>query len=621
MISDNFLANAIRFLAVDAVQQANSGHPGMPCGMADVATVLFRKHLKFSAKYPKWPARDRFILSCGHGSMLLYALLYLTGYEDIAIDHIKKFRQIDSPCAGHPEYGALKGIETTTGPLGQGLANAVGMALSEKRQNALDPTFSHHTYVFASDGDMMEGISHEALSFAGHYGLNKLIVFYDANDITIDGALSLSCSDNAALRFQSYGFYVQTIDGHDYDAIDSAVLSARTSDKPSVIICKTTIAKGAPHLAGSASAHGSPLGADEVAAMRRALNWPDAPFEIPADILNEWRRIGSAHAGCHPDENQDPYRMGNFMDPDFRQNDNNTMHNSMATRSASQLFLESLIPQRPDIMIGSADLTPSNNTHTQTVQEFSKNNPQGQYIHFGIREHAMAGIMNGIALHGFFRPVGGTFLCFSDYMRPSIRLSALMGLPVIYVFTHDSIGLGEDGPTHQPVEHLSSLSVIPHIRVYRPCDTQETFWCWENALEDKTHPSLLCLSRQKVPNLSTRHIVKAAYVLADFGEACVCIASGSEVQIAYTVAQELCGKVISVPCLELWQDQEKLLGTMPRIIIEAGHRMRWNHLLRHQDYCFGVETFGHSAPYEKVYEKFNLTSAAVLQFVRARFPK
>lgn len=612
MIENTLLANAIRFLSVDAVQKANSGHPGMPCGMADVATILFRKHLKFSAKHPKWSERDRFILSCGHGSMLLYALLYLTGYADITIDHIKNFRQISSPCAGHPEYGALAGVETTTGPLGQGLANAVGMALSEKRQHALDSTFSHYTYVFTSDGDMMEGISHEALSFAGHYGLSKLIIFYDANDITIDGALSLSCSDNAALRFQSYGFFVQTIDGHDYDAIDASILSARASDKPSVIICKTTIAKGAPHLAGSAASHGSPLGTDEIIGMRKALNWPYAPFEIPTDILREWRKIGNAHH--HMDESLSTHPR--FVESDFIQNDINTAHGSMATRSASQLFLEALIPQRPDIMIGSADLTPSNNTHTETIQDFSKENPKGQYVHFGIREHAMAGIMNGIALHGFFRPIGGTFLCFSDYMRPSIRLAAMMGLPVIYVFTHDSIGLGEDGPTHQPVEHLSSLSVVPHIRVYRPCDIKETFWCWLNALEDKKHPSLLCLSRQKLPNLSTQNI-DAAYLLADFGNEYVCVSSGSEVQIAYAVAQELKGKIVSVPCLELWNDQEKLLGVAPRIIIEAGHRMRWNHLLRPQDHFFGIETFGFSAPYENVYDRFNINKTSILDTIKA----
>lgn len=611
----DLLANSVRFLTVDAIQKANSGHPGMPCGMADVATILFHAHLKFSAKHPQWPARDRFVLSCGHGSMLLYALLYLTGYEDISIDDIKNFRQFGSPCAGHPEYGALAGIETTTGPLGQGLANAVGMALSEKRQNALDPTFSHYTYVFTSDGDMMEGISHEALSFAGHYGLAKLIVFYDANDITIDGALSLSCSDHAALRFQSYGFHVQTIDGHDYDAIDDAITSARTSDKPSVIICKTTIAKGAPHLAGSAAAHGAPLGTAEIMAMRKALNWPYPPFEIPLDILHEWRKIGQIY---HPHKDENSSTQDSFTDPYMPKDSDIAMNDSMATRNASQLFLEALIPHRPDIMIGSADLTPSNNTHTKTVQEFSKDNPQGQYIHFGIREHAMAGIMNGIALHGFFRSIGGTFLCFSDYMRPSIRLSSIMGLPVIYVFTHDSIGLGEDGPTHQPIEHLSSLSVIPHIRIYRPCDTQETFWCWQNALEDQSHPSILCLSRQKVPNLSINQNIKAAYLLADFGRDYVCIASGSEVQIAHSIAQKLNGKVISVPCLELWQDQEKLLGTASRIIIEAGHRMRWNHLLRPQDHFFGVETFGYSAPYEKVYDAFNLTTEHIVKTVSKR---
>lgn len=613
-MKNSLLANAIRFLTVDAVQKANSGHPGMPCGMADVATILFRKHLKFSAKYPQWPARDRFVLSCGHGSMLLYALLYLTGYEDITIDDIKNFRQFGSPCAGHPEYRTFAGIETTTGPLGQGLANAAGIALSEKRQQALDPNFNHYTYVFASDGDMMEGISHEALSFAGHYGLNKLIIFYDSNDITIDGALSLSCSDNAALRFESYGFHVQTIDGHDYDAIDTAILSARTSDKPSIIICKTTIAKGAPHLAGSASAHGAPLGAEEVTAMRKSLNWPYAAFEVPSDILNEWRKVGCTHTEtCHLRENEDPDNTSNFLKPD------GVTHENMATRNASQLFLEQLIPQRPDIIIGSADLTPSNNTHTKTVHEFTKDNLQGQYIHFGIREHAMAGIMNGIALHGFFRPIGGTFLCFSDYMRPSIRLAAIMGLPVIYVFTHDSIGLGEDGPTHQPVEHLSSLSAIPHIRIYRPCDVQETFWCWNQALQDKTHPSLLCLSRQKLPNLSTSQDIRPAYILSDFGDNYVCIATGSEVQIAHAVAQKLKGKVISVPCLELWEDQEKLIGTAPRIIIEAGCRMRWNHLLRSQDHFFGVNTFGHSAPHEKVYEAFGLTAETILKSVQHTF--
>lgn len=606
MVHNEHLANSLRFLAVDAIQKANSGHPGMPCGMADVATVLFRKHLKFSAQHPQWPARDRFILSCGHGSMLLYALLYLTGYSDITIDSIKNFRQLGSACAGHPEYGALSGIETTTGPLGQGLANAVGMALSEKRQNALDPTFSHYVYVFASDGDMMEGLSHEALSFAGHYNLHKLIIFYDANDITIDGALSLSCSDNAALRFQSYGFDVQTIDGHNYDAIDSAITAARQSQTPSVLICKTTIAQGAPHLAGSSASHGSPLGTDEVAAMRKALNWPYPPFEIPSDILNEWRRIGSVYSGQAYNTWGIKYDEHTISPPQDAP--------AMATRRASQLFLEELIPHRPDILIGSADLTPSNNTHTKTVQEFSKDVPQGQYVHFGIREHAMAGIMNGIALHSFFRPVGGTFLCFSDYMRPSIRLSAMMRLPVIYVLTHDSIGLGEDGPTHQPVEHLSSLSTIPNVRVYRPCDVNETFWCWQTALQDERHPSLLCLSRQKLPNLSVSSAqgIMGGYLLADFGDACVCVASGSEVQIAYAVAQEQHGKVISVPCLELWENQEKLLGTAKRIIIEAGHRMRWNHLLRPQDHFFGVETFGYSAPYEKVYDKFKLNAKAIV---------
>jgi len=603
MISNNLLANAIRFLTVDAVQKANSGHPGMPCGMADVATVLFRKHLKFSAKHPKWPERDRFVLSCGHGSMLLYALLYLTGYEDITIEDIKNFRQLGSPCAGHPERGALAGIETTAGPLGQGLANAVGMALSEKRQNALDPTFNHHTYVFASDGDIMEGISHEALSFAGHYNLNKLIIFYDANHITIDGSLDLSCTDNAAMRFESYGFHVQTIDGHDYEAIDQAITFAKNSDKPSVIICHTIIAKGAPHLEGSASAHGSPLGAEEIAAMRIALDWPHEPFEIPENILHEWRKIGNNHKGIT--EHIISEKWQEIFPPQ-----NST---SMATRNASQLFLEELIPHRPDIIIGSADLTPSNNTHTQTVQEFSKNNPQGQYVRFGIREHAMAGIMNGIALHGFFRPVGGTFLCFSDYMRPSIRLASMMKLPVIYVFTHDSIGLGEDGPTHQPVEHLSGLSTIPDLRIYRPCDVQETFWCWQNALKDVSHPSLLCLSRQKLPNFEHQNI-NSAYLLSDFGDNCVCIASGSEVQIAHTVAQKLGGKVISVPCLELWNNQETLMGMAPRIIIEAGSRMRWNHLLRPQDRFFGVETFGFSAPYEHVYKKFHLTAEDILRY-------
>ncbi len=607
-MDDHLLANAIRFLTVDAVQKANSGHPGMPCGMADVATVLFRNHLKFSAKYPKWPMRDRFILSCGHGSMLLYALFYLTGYEDITIEDIKTFRQLNSPCAGHPEFGLLQGIEVTTGPLGQGIANAVGMALSEKRQNALAPVFSHYTYVFASDGDMMEGISHEALSFAGHYGLNKLIVFYDSNNVTIDGFMDLTCSDDAVSRFKSYGFFVQSIDGHDYDAIDKAIVLAHEAEKPSVIICHTVIAKGAPHLQGSPASHGAPLGEKEIVAMRKALNWPYPPFEIPQEVLKTWRAIGDKYT-------QDAlnfYSLPKYSHKSYVP----IADEDMATRKASQLFLEQLIPDRPDIIIGSADLTPSNDTQTKTVEVFSKNNPTGQYIHFGIREHAMAGIMNGIALHGLFKPIGGTFLCFSDYMRPSIRLAALMKLPVIYVLTHDSIGLGEDGPTHQPVEHLSSLSAIPHVCLYRPCDVYETFWCWQKALEDSRRPSLLCLSRQKLPMLSKNRPIDAAYVLEDFGDSCVCIASGSEVQIAKEVAKALKGKVISVPCLELWQDPKTLLGDKTRIVIEAGCRMRWNHLLRSQDHFFGVEDFGLSAPCQDVYKAFGLTVDQILSSLK-----
>ncbi|HKJ75542.1 MAG TPA: transketolase, partial [Alphaproteobacteria bacterium] len=553
------LANAIRALSMDAVEQANSGHPGMPMGMADVATVLFTRHLKFDPAWPSWPDRDRFVLSAGHGSMLLYSLLYLTGYEEMTIEQIRNFRQLGSHTAGHPEFDRALGIETTTGPLGQGLATAVGMAMAERHLAATfgSEAVDHCTYVLAGDGCLMEGISHEAISLAGHLKLNKLIVLFDDNHISIDGPTDLSVSDDQVARFKAHGWNAFRIDGHNADEIDAALAKAKTSDKPTLIACRTTIGFGAPKKAGSASTHGSPLGAEEVAGARMELGWPYPPFEIPDEILSVWRMAGqrgmkeTAAWRARLDQ-MDGGRRAAFdaalvgalpaaLDQALTDHKTSIIEDKpkIATRAASQKALEVINGVIETTVGGSADLTGSNNTNTSQLQALSANNYGGRYVHYGVREHGMAAAMNGLALHGGVIPYGGTFLVFTDYCRPSIRLSALMRQRVIYVMTHDSIGLGEDGPTHQPVEHLASLRAMPNINVFRPADGIETAECWELALKATETPSVIALSRQGLPTVRTDAVsenlsARGGYELraADGAAKVTVIATGSEVEIA-----------------------------------------------------------------------------------------
>jgi transketolase len=648
------MANAIRALAMDAVEQAKSGHPGMPMGMADVATVLFTQFLRFDPRVPDWPDRDRFVLSAGHGSMLLYALLHLTGYADMTLDELERFRQLGSRTAGHPERGHADGIETTTGPLGQGIGNSVGMALAERMLAAEfgDQIVDHHTYVIASDGDLMEGVSHEAASLAGHLGLNKLIVFYDDNSISIDGPTELSFSDDPLLRFRGYGWAAERIDGHDCAAVAEAIRRAQDSDRPNLIACRTTIAFGAPTKAGTAAAHGSPLGAAEIAGARQRLGWSEPPFVIPEDIRAEWRAVGARGEPLRRDwegrlnalagerRAQFMRRQRRELPPgfdqaiarvcqEFRQGDA-----KIATRQASGAVLDALTRVVPELVGGSADLTPSNNTKAKDQKDVRRGDYSGRYIRYGVREHGMAAAMNGIAVHGGLIPYGGTFLTFSDYARPSIRLAAFMGAGVIYVMTHDSIGLGEDGPTHQPVEHLAALRAMPGLYVYRPADPVETAECWALALQRRDAPSLLALTRQSLPLL--RHKPEAencsargAYVLAeaDGQRQITLLATGSEVSVAITAREALArdgirAAVVSMPCWEIFDKapreyQDAVLGSAPRVGVEAAVRFGWDRWLGPRGAFIGMEGFGASAPGEALFPHFGITPEKVAQAARS----
>jgi transketolase len=642
------MADALRALAMDAVEAAQSGHPGMPMGMADAATVLFTRFLAFDSAQPDWPDRDRFVLSAGHGSMLLYALLYLTGYADMTIDELKRFRQLGSRTAGHPERGHAAGIETTTGPLGQGLGNSVGMALAERILAARfgKDLVDHYTYVIAGDGCLMEGISHEAISLAGHLRLSKLIVLWDNNSISIDGSTTLSTSENQLARFAAAGWDATAVDGHDTEAVAAAISEARTSVRPSLIACKTTIAFGAPTKAGTAAAHGSPLGAAEIAGARQRLGWQEPPFVMPEDVMKFWRAAGSRGAKLSAswekrfdaaDANtraEFSRRMKGDLPPEARAalaqvkvkaaND----APKIATRQASGNVLDALAPVLPELIGGSADLTGSNNTKAKSQKVITAKDFSGGYIHYGVREHGMAAAMNGMAAHGGILPYGGSFLVFTDYCRPSIRLSALMGLRVIYVMTHDSIGLGEDGPTHQPVEHLASLRAIPHLLVFRPADAVETAECWELALTQPKSPSILSLTRQSVPALrkdpeDENKCARGAYVLAEAkGKRQVTIlATGSEVSLALTARDLLAQKkveaaVVSMPCWQLFDRQDasyrgSVLGEAPLVAVEAAVRFGWDRYIGRAGGFVGMTGFGASAPAADLYKHFGITAEAV----------
>ena len=652
-VSHAELANAIRFLAIDAVEQARSGHPGMPMGMADVATVLFSRFLKFDSADPAWPDRDRFVLSAGHGSMLLYALLHLTGYQGMTADELKRFRQWGSKTPGHPEYGHTPGVETTTGPLGQGIATAVGMALAERLSNARfgDQLVDHYTYVIAGDGCLMEGLSHEAISLAGHLRLRRLIVLFDDNEISIDGSTSLSCSDHQLARFAASGWSACRIDGHDPEAIAAAIEQARSNDRPSLIACRTVIGFGAPNRQGSEKAHGAPLGADEVARTREALDWPHPPFLVPESILQQWRKIGARGHAARENWIERTRRLNSAPRSPFHDALNRKLppeyaaamrglhrrfaaeRPSIATRQASQLVIEAIAPALPNLLGGSADLTHSNLTRAATQQPVRHDRFEGSYIHYGVREHAMAAAMNGIALHGGFIPYGGTFLTFADYSRPAIRLAALMRIRVIHVMTHDSIGLGEDGPTHQPVEHLAALRAIPGLLVFRPADAVETAEAWDCALRAETNPSVLCLSRQAVPAFRQadddgNRVARGAYVVSEpeAGRDVTLIATGSEVSIALEAASGLAADgiraaVVSAPCFDLFRDQPAdyraaVLGTAPRIGVEAAVEGDWARWLGDGGEFVGMTGFGASAPAETLYREFGITAAAVAEAAR-----
>jgi transketolase len=646
------MANAIRALAMDAVEQAKSGHPGLPMGAADVATVLFSKFLKFDPADPKWPDRDRFVLSAGHGSMLIYALLYLTGYSSVTIDEIKRFRQLGSKTPGHPENFVTEGVETTTGPLGQGIATAVGMAMAEKHMAAVfgKDVADHKTYVLASDGDLMEGISQEAIALAGHLKLNKLIVLFDDNGISIDGALSLSDSTDQVKRFEASNWNAMRVDGHDQAAIAAALTKAQGSDRPTLIACKTVIGYGAPNKAGKSSSHGSPLGGDEIKGARSALGWDHAPFEIPADILSAWRKAGERGKPAHAEWTKRLAAMDAGKRAEFtrRMNGNlpkqaladavkaakeslNATPKEIATRTACEFALEQLIPALPEMIGGSADLTGSNNTRTKSMTAITPSDFSGRYIHYGIREHGMAAAMNGMTLHGGIIPFSGTFLVFSDYCRPAIRLAALMGERVIHIMTHDSIGLGEDGPTHQPVEHVAALRAMPNLLVFRPCDAVETVECWQLALENKDRPSVMALTRQNLPQLSKDFLTKnrcaaGAYeIVPANSKAQVSIfASGSEVSIAAEGAKLLAAKgiaarVVSVPSFELFFEQPEaarkaIIGDAPvKIGVEAGVRQGWDAIIGNDGAFVGMTSFGASAPYKELYKKFGITAEAIAE--------
>lgn len=642
------MANAIRFLSADAIEKSKSGHPGMPLGMADVATVLFSKFIKLDAANPRWFDRDRFVLSAGHGSMLLYSLLYLTGYEDICLDDLKNFRQLGAKTAGHPEYGHLAGIDMTTGPLGQGITSAVGMALAERIIAAKygEDVCSHYTYVIAGDGCLMEGISEEAISTAAHLGLNKLIVFWDNNNITIDGSVSAANSTDQIKRFQAVGWNTIEIDGHNYDQIEQAVAAAQKSDKPTLVACKTQIGYGAPTKCGTSKCHGSPLGAEELAAMRQNLNWNYEPFEVPADVLEAWRAAGSrSHDAFLAWEKRARAKGREFLDviadklPAGWDKELNELKRQavkektkVATRKASQMCLETIVPHIPEIVGGSADLAASNLTFTSASKTVTKDDYNGNNVMYGIREHAMAAIMNGMALHGGIIPFGGTFFVFSDYMRPAMRLAALMGIRVIYVLTHDSIGVGEDGPTHQPIEHLASYRCMPNILTFRTCDVVETAEAWQIALETEDKPSLLALTRQGLPLLRTTAEVnlsaKGGYVIAgeDKKRQATIIATGSEVSLAVEAMNKLAEEgikvaVVSMPCTELFDAQpidyqEQVLGKAPRIAVEAASKFGWEKYVGLEGDIIGMDGFGASGPAEELYKYFGITVEEVADAVK-----
>ena len=647
------LANAIRALSMDAVQAANSGHPGMPMGAADIATVLFTKYLKYDPADPDWADRDRFVLSAGHGSMLLYSLLYLTGYADMTIDQLKNFRQWGSKTAGHPEYGESGGIEMTTGPLGQGVSTAVGMAIAERSMNARygDDLVDHHTWVIASDGDLMEGISHEAASLAGHLALRRLVVLYDDNGISIDGRTDMSLSDDALCRFESYGWNAQRCDGHDIDSLCGAIDAALKSAKPSIIACRTTIGYGSPTKSGTAGSHGSPLGEEEIAATREVLNWQHEPFVIPNQILDCWRSIGGRGSKARKDwfdrlskssKREDFERaMSGKLPVGWEQTliDAKKYFSEekpkIATRASSGKTLDFVTPSVPEMIGGSADLTGSNNTKAEGFEGLLPPDYAGRYMHYGVREHGMAAAMNGMALHGGVIPYSGTFLIFSDYLRPSLRLAALMGIRAIHVLTHDSIGLGEDGPTHQPVEHLAALRAIPNVNVFRPADAVEVAECWQLALETQHGPSVLALTRQSLPTLRMDHTTenlsaKGAYVLADAdGDRAVTIlATGSEVEIAIAARSSLQADgvptaVVSMPCWEMFAAQDdayrtSVLGDGVRIGVEAAMQFGWEQWIGAEGGFVGMTGFGASAPASTLYKRFGITADAVVAAAKER---
>jgi transketolase len=648
------MANAIRALSMDAVEKANSGHPGMPMGMADVATVLFTQFLKYDPSAPDWPDRDRFVLSAGHGSMLLYSLLHLTGYADMTMDQIRNFRQLGSITAGHPEYGHATGVETTTGPLGQGLATAVGMALAERLLNTEfgDGLVDHHTYVIASDGDLMEGISHEAISLAGHLNLDRLIVLFDDNGISIDGPLALAESGDQIARFKAAGWHAEAVDGHDMEAVAAAITRAKTAGRPAMIACRTVIGYGAPTKKGTAATHGAALGAEEVAGARRELDWPHDPFEIPGDVLSAWRAAGSRHAATRKawearlaaSETRALFERRQRGDlPEELTQAVRALKKSLAaepravaTRKASETALEAITAAVPEMVGGSADLTGSNNTRTKAQQVVAPGSYGGRFIHFGVREHGMAAAMNGIALHKGLIPYSGTFLVFADYARPAIRLAALMNQRVIHVMTHDSIGLGEDGPTHQPIAHLASLRAMPNVHVFRPADAVETAECWQAALEIADGPSVLALTRQNLAPVRTTHTdenlsARGAYELAAAsGTARVSLlATGSEVEIALDArekleAQGIPTRVVSMPCWELFEAQEAayredvLRPDTVRIAIEAAAGFGWERYTGPDGGFVGMTGFGASAPYKALYEHFGITAEAVADLARKK---
>ena len=647
------MANALRALAMDAVEQAKSGHPGMPMGMADIAAVLFTEFLRFDPLAPDWPNRDRFVLSNGHGSMLLYALLHLTGYPDMTLDELKRFRQLGSRTAGHPERGLATGIETTTGPLGQGIANSVGMAVAERHLAAEfgDDLVDHHTYVFCGDGCLEEGVSHEALSLAGHLKLNKLIVLYDDNSITIDGPTSLSFSDDVLMRFRAYGWAAERIDGVNHDEIAAAIKRAQASDRPNLIACRTVIAYGAPTKAGTAAAHGSPLGAEEIKGAKERLGWEYGPFVVPDDIRAEWRAASARGAAARaaweqrlaaaaPDKRAEFLRRQKGELPaDFpavitEVCDNFRAKNAkLATRQASGEVLDALVAAVPELLGGSADLTPSNNTRAKGLTDVKPGDFAGRYMRYGVREHGMATAMNGVSVHGGLIPYGGTFMCFTDYCRPAIRLAALMETRVVFVMTHDSIGLGEDGPTHQPVEHLAALRAIPHLLVFRPADAVETAESWALALQHLRAPSILALTRQGLPLLRTEagsenRSARGAYVLAgaDGTRDVTLLATGSEVSLAMLAREKLAedgvrAAVVSMPCWELFEKEPEdyrrhVLGTAPRVGVEAAVPFGWERWLGERSAFVGMHGFGASAPIEALYPHFGITPEKIVEAAR-----